>query len=245
MKPIIGITADSKIISDSSYPEPYKIDLAPRNIAKAVTMAGGVPVLIPIADDLENKDRYLDIIDGLILSGGHDVAPQLYGEEARPVLKATKPKRDASELHLAKEALARNKAILGLCRGFQLLNVAFGGTLYQDLSEYDDLAVKHIQDTNSNQVVHGVKVNQDTRMGQKLDTEFMVNSFHHQAVNVLGEGLQAVAKSSDNIIEIFESTDHNHSVVGTQFHPETLYYKDDNAMIFFNDLIERAKKSAN
>lgn len=240
MEPIIGITADSTYVNDRSYPEPHKVNFSPRNISKAVTKTGGIPLIIPV-NEPDVAKKYANILDGLILAGGEDISPGLYGEDARNTVKATYPKRDAAEVALAKEMLDQQKPILGICRGLQLLNVIFGGTLYQDISENEDVFVKHIQETESNHPIHTVKVNEGSYLSSFSSDEIFVNSFHHQIIRKLGTGLKIGATSSDNVIEAIETLDDSKSVVAVQWHPENLYYKDADHIALFENLITRSK----
>lgn len=243
MEPIIGITANSTYVSDGGYPEPYKVNCSPRNLSKAISAAGGIPVVIPVNDPILIQ-RYAGIIDGLILSGGQDVSPVFYGEDPREKIGATYPKRDDSEVALAKAVIATEKPVLGICRGLQLLNVIHGGTLYQDLSENAEVFVKHRQETDTNHPIHKVKVDTTSYMGTFLSDEVSVNSLHHQIIRELGNGFKATATSNDGVIEAFESIDENMNVLAVQWHPENLYYKDDDHMALFEDLVIRAKNYA-
>ena len=240
MEPIIGITANSTYIDNRSYPEPHKVNFSPRNISKAVTMAGGIPIILPV-NEPEIAQKYAELVDGLILAGGEDVSPILYGEDARNTIKATYPKRDKAEVAITEKVIASGKPILGICRGLQLLNVIFGGTLYQDLSEKEDLFVKHIQETPSNHPIHTVSVNEISYMSSFLSDELFVNSFHHQVIRDLGKGLRIAAKSNDGVIEAIESVDENKSIIAIQWHPENLYYKDNDQLALFENLVLRAK----
>lgn len=164
MEPIIGITGNSMHIDSDAFPDPLKINYSPRDISKAVSEAGGLPVIIPI-DTPERILKYADVIDGLILAGGQDISPHLYGEDPREGIKATSPKRDAAEVALTEAVLATGKPILGICRGLQLINAMFGGTLYQDLSENDKIFIKHVQETPTNHPIHQVKVDPNSYLG--------------------------------------------------------------------------------
>lgn len=241
MEPIIGITANSTFIDNRSYPELHKINASPRNISKAVTLAGGIPVIIPVNEPGIAR-KYADLVDGLILAGGEDVSPELYGEDARRLLKVTYPKRDRAEVAITEEFLNKNKPILGICRGLQLLNVIYGGSLYQDLSENEEMFVKHIQETPSNHPIHTVKIEQDSYLSSFMSKEIHVNSFHHQIIRDLGSGLKISATSSDGAIEAIETMDARQSVVAIQWHPENLYYKDKDHFALFEDLVERTKR---
>lgn len=242
MEPIIGITADSTFVDNRSYPEPHKVNFSPRNISKAITMAGGIPVIIPV-NEPRLAEKYADIVDGLILAGGEDVSPALYGEDARRTIRATYPKRDEAEVAITEKIIDQAKPVLGICRGLQLLNVIFGGTLYQDLSENEKVFVKHIQETPSNHPIHTVKIEENSYMASFLSEELFVNSFHHQIIRDLGADLIIGGTSSDGVIEAIEIIEKNISVVAIQWHPENLYYKDQNHFALFRNLIERSKQS--
>jgi putative glutamine amidotransferase len=192
----------------------------PEAYGSAIVAAGGAPVLIPPMDDQDALDRILGTLDGMLFPGGLDVHPQHFGESLHPTVTFDAP-LDALELKLARWATEREVTTLGICRGQQLLNVALGGTLIQDLPSagtmhpQSDLAVR-------NEIAHTIDVAADSRLADIFGaTNFGVNSFHHQAVNVLGRGLKAVAWSSDGVIEAVESTEHPW-LLAVQFHPENL-----------------------
>lgn len=243
MQPVIGITGNSTYIDNRSYPEPHKVNFSPRNISKAVTKAGGIPIILPV-NEPSVAAKYADLVDGLILAGGEDISPILYCEDARNTIKATYPKRDEAELAITEQMIESGKPILGICRGLQLLNVIHGGTLYQDLSEKEDVFVKHIQETPSNHPIHTVSVDETSYMATFLSGEIFVNSFHHQVIRKLGDGLRVSAESSDGIIEAIESIDETKNIIAIQWHPENLYYKDDDHMALFENLVLRAKTNS-
>lgn len=240
MKAIIGITGNTTLMSTSSDPEPFWINYSPRSLSKAISEAGGLPLIIPI-NELGPAEEYINIIDGLLISGGQDISPFLYGEEPRNVIGPTSPKRDLVEQDLLKEAVRQGKAVLGVCRGMQLINVVFGGNLLQDLSENPEITLQHVQKTRPNYSTHTVHVNQDSHLSNIIADKSRVNSFHHQAINQLAPGLKVSARSSDNVIEAIELMDQDHSIVGIQWHPELTYYKDEMAMDIFKDIVRRAE----
>ena len=243
MLPLIGITGNTAYQENAAFPEPLHINYSPRDFSKAITEAGGLPVIIPINEpDLIKK--YAEVIDGLVLAGGQDVSPHLYGEEKREVTHATSPERDKAEMALIEEMMERNKPILGVCRGMQLLNVIFGGTLHQDLSERKDTCEKHVQDIPADQAIHQVKVDPNSYLGTVLPEELPVNSLHHQIINELGEGLRATAVSEDGVIEAVESEDPDQNFIAIQWHPESTHATDPHSLVLFEDLIERSKKHA-
>lgn len=178
--------------------------------AKAISAAGGVVVL----GAEQSAEDLADLCDGLVLCGGPDVEPCYYGEEVLNETVKTDPKRDVFEFALAKAFLARKKPILTICRGFQLLNIELGGTLYQDIVEqlgfiHFNLDLRHYITANEGSVLHNL-------FGEK----FKVNSTHHQAIRTLGAGLHATAYSTEGIIEAYEHD--TLPIIGTQFHPERL-----------------------
>lgn len=192
----------------------------PRAYGSAVEAAGGAPVLIQPLDDAATLDRILGTLDGLLFPGGLDVHPARYGEERHPTVTVDEP-LDALELGLARRAAERELTTLGICRGQQLLNVALGGSLIQDLPSagtahpQSDAAIR-------DDLAHTVEVAADSRLASIFGaTSFGVNSFHHQAVKALGRGLKPVAWSPDGVIEAVESTEHPW-LLAVQFHPENL-----------------------
>lgn len=182
----------------------------------AVTRAGAVPVVIPPFSSDEVIGALLDRVDGICLAGGPDLHPSLYGQEPHPNLGPTEPALDGWELALTRMALARDLPLLCICRGLQALNVARGGTLHQDLPG-------HRQDRPGKEPVHRVSVKAGSLLSRALGgvAEVQVNSFHHQAIDELGDRLEAVAWSDDGLIEGIEATDRAF-VVGVQWHAEGL-----------------------
>jgi putative glutamine amidotransferase len=192
----------------------------PEAYGRAITEAGGAPVLIPPITEADALDRILGTLDGLLFPGGLDVHPQHFGEPLHPTVTFDAP-LDALELKLARWAAERDVPTLGICRGQQLLNVALGGSLIQDLPSagtahpQSDAAIR-------DDLAHAIDVAADSRLAAIFGaTRFAVNSFHHQAVKALGRGLTAVGWSPDGVIEAVESTEHPW-LLAVQFHPENL-----------------------
>jgi putative glutamine amidotransferase len=215
--PLIGISIGRHISRGRAYvriPESYVV---------ALTAAGGAPVLIPPLDPVRGADaleRIFSTLDGMLFPGGLDVHPTHFGEEIHPTATVDEP-LDGLELKLARWASAREVTTLGICRGQQLLNVALGGSLIQDLPSDD---IRHPQSDAAvrGDLAHPIEVEVDSRLaGIFGETSFSVNSFHHQAVKQLGRGLKAVAWSPDGVIEGIESTEHPW-LLAVQFHPENL-----------------------
>lgn len=192
----------------------------PESYGRALTAAGAAPVLIQPLEDAAALERIFASLDGILFPGGLDVHPQRFGEEIHPTVTVDEP-LDALELRLAQWASDRELTTLGICRGQQVLNVALGGSLVQDLPSagiahpQSDLAIR-------NEIAHTIEVESGSRLAHIFGaTSFGVNSFHHQAVKELGRGLKAVGWSPDGVIEALESTEHPW-LLAVQFHPENL-----------------------
>jgi len=191
-----------------------------RTYVDAVLAAGGLPILIPfVAPD--HADEYLTLLDGLVLSGGaFDVPPALYGEEARPVCGPLIPERTDTELRLLRAALAGGTPVLGVCGGMQLLNVALGGSLHQDVPT--DLGIDLHQQPHPKDVPsHDVEVVAGTRLAALVGAGALrVNSTHHQAVKSVAPGLVVSARAADGLVEGIELPGHPYAL-GVQWHPES------------------------
>lgn len=239
MKPIIGI-AGYLLTRIDNHLLNFEVNQSPRSVSSSIEKAGGLPIVLPLSNPID-AERYVDMIDALILTGGSDVDPLLYHEE--PSLKIGKidPDRDAFEIALIEEAWRQQKPIFAICRGLQLLNVAFGGSLYQDLEEYPNLEVNHVQPTYWDYPTHSIKIEEDSLIGRSLGTKAVINSYHHQAIKGLANEFEAVAWSDDRIIEAIESKDKKQKVVAIQWHPEVLAdkYADSQQLITqFIDLVK-------
>ena len=191
----------------------------------ALTEAGLVPLVAPpLTGDLAAMaDAILGAVHGLVLTGGEDVDPALYGAARHPELGPLQHERDAWELALAAAAQRRRLPTLAICRGVQLLNVALGGTLVQDLPSERPSSLAHEQAGGRDARTHDVRVSEGTRLRDLLGADRVpVNSMHHQAVDRVGDGLATNAVSDDGVIEGVESTDAGWWAVGVQWHPEEL-----------------------
>jgi len=227
--PLIGITT-SELRSPKEHinreqSEPPMVELAlGLTYPRAVAHAGGVPVIVPPYTE-HTIGGLVDHLDALCLSGGPDLHPSLYGAEPSDALGPTDVAMDRAELSLAAAALARGLPVLGICRGHELLNVAYGGTLHQDVDG-------HRQTAPGTQTAHEVAIEPGSRLAALLGvTGGRVNSFHHQAVDVLGRGLRAVAWAPDGVVEGLEDPAAPW-VVGVQWHAEGLVGAPDQERLF-------------
>ncbi|MGC8668894.1 MAG: gamma-glutamyl-gamma-aminobutyrate hydrolase family protein [Chthonomonadales bacterium] len=208
---------------------------------RALTAAGAAPILLPNLDEAELRAAWLDRLDGVLLTGGADVDPALYGEEVLNGTVKTDGVRDRAELPLIRDAWARRMPILAICRGIQALNVALGGSLYQDLPSQKPSAIAHRQAQERCVCSHAIRIRTDSRLAQLSGTSTLqVNSFHHQAIRRLAPGLQAVAWAEDGVIEGVEAPA-SPFVVGVQYHPEDLADTQREARSLFEGFVAAAK----
>jgi len=211
-RPVVGVTTYLEQARWGIWDQPAA--LIPQSYVDGVAKAGGLPVLLPPSGG--RAEDAIDVIDALVLSGGADVDPAHYGEAPHP-RTVTRPDRDEWELALLRAALARRRPVLAICRGMQLLNVACGGTLYQHLPE--------VVDNSEHQPAPGVfginhvRITPASRLARILGRRSTVSCHHHQAVQVLGDGLGPAAWAIDETIEAIEHFEHDF-VVGVQWHPE-------------------------
>jgi putative glutamine amidotransferase len=213
--------------------------------AQGVERAGGIPVVIPYVEDPETVRLLARRLDGLLLAGGEDVDPARYGESPRVGLGTVIPERDELELRLFHEMMALGKPILGICRGIQLINVALGGTLYQDLPREWSGRTAHNQKARRDHVSHAVRVKPGTRLSSLLGgrEQLHCNSFHHQAIRDLGHGLMPVAWDEDGLVEGVEHTLHPF-LVAVQWHPENLWRRYPEFAGLFQGLVAAAQSCA-
>jgi len=217
-KPIIGVTSHVEL--------DYKHTLS-NDYVQAVIQAGGIPVILPIGID-DEVSQIASKIDGLLLTGGGDIDPLLFGEEPHPKLGMISPGRDSLEPKFITEILAADKPILAVCRGIQILNIAFGGDMYQDIyDQHETKLLQHSQKATKSHLAHFVKAKDGSLLASIAGTsEFKVNTYHHQAVRHVPAPLEVSGVASDGVIEAIESKGH-HFVLGVQWHPEILAANGD------------------
>jgi len=219
--PVVGITADFAEAKHQVHSEPT-LFLAQRYY-RAVEQAGATPLILPPLSSAAAIRRLLDLLDGLLISGGgFDIHPSYYGEQPIRQLGAVKAQRTEFELDIAAAALKNNLPVLGICGGEQALNVVLGGSLYQDIAAQVADAGEHQQSEKKSQGGHRVQIPDGTRLRAIVkEPSLEVNTTHHQAVKQLGKGLIVDAIADDGMIEGIESTRHTF-VIGVQWHPEVL-----------------------
>lgn len=240
-KPIIGISTSVLVDEGGGFPG-YERIYVNKDYVSSVISAGAVPLMIPMDATEENLRQTLELVDGMIFSGGHDIAPIRYGEEPHQKLQEICPERDAFDFLLYRLAKEHSLPILGICRGFQLMNVSEGGKLYQDLSLKNTESLKHSQGHGPSIPTHTVKVEPGSKFYKILGKEeIRVNSFHHQAVKSTSENVAISGKALDNVVEAIELKNYPFGL-GVQFHPEMLQAKEEDMKKIFSALVSAAKE---
>ncbi|HXZ44368.1 MAG TPA: gamma-glutamyl-gamma-aminobutyrate hydrolase family protein [archaeon] len=240
MRPRIGITSWHR--NDADRLERW--EAIRDTYTGAIRMAGGVPLILPIADDDPDLIAdYLNAVDALLFTGGEDVAPAYYGESQEERCQEPDRDRDLFEIHLARAALSRRTPALGICRGLQLLNVAAGGTLYQDLQCRPGTKAYHAASLADRQkLIHTVRILPGTRLHSIMGiAESCVTSTHHQFVKDLAPGFRVTAESQeDGIVEGIEALEHPF-LVAVQWHPERMYWNHAEHLALFRGLVAAAQ----
>ena len=209
---------------------------------RSVEQAGGLALGIPTLES-EEVPAILDLVDALVLVGGGDIDPALYGTAPHPKTAQVSRERDDFEIALCRGALSRGTPILAICRGLQVLNVALGGTLVQDIPSDLGGGVAHDAPVERWTRVHDVQIGDGTRLEKVLGGRtFAVNSFHHQAVRDLGKGLRVSAVCpEDGVVEAIETTDGTFGLA-VQWHPEAFWNRSKDFAPLFQSLVEEASR---
>ena len=242
-RPIIGVTTQTQDAIPNELPKCW---IMGQRYVEVLTSFGAVPWLVPLlADDEATLRAIYERLDGVFLPGGADVDPSSYGDEKHATCGRTDPARDATELQLARWAAEDGKPVLAVCRGEQILNVAAGGTLYQDLATHREGSIKHDYFPKDGLYTrefrsHHVRVAPGTRLGELLEDEMVeVNSMHHQGIKTLAPSLVASAVAPDGVIEAVEPAN-GQFLIGVQWHPENLVDSDPRMHRLFTAFIEEA-----
>lgn len=236
-RPHIGITLTSAREGTTKFTK------VRRNYVDSVVAAGGLPVLIPPLADGDLVESYIDSVDGLLLIGGDDVSPVMYNADPRPALGVTDLIRDRWEVGLLRTAEEKMVPVFGICRGLQLMNVARGGDLYQDIQRETGTLIGHAQPEDVMETLHHqISLDEGSLIREIFRLpELRVNSFHHQAVNRLGTGLTATARAADGIVEAIEDRSRPF-YLGVQFHAEALPPLDSAYLRIFTAFVSAASR---
>lgn len=235
MIPTIGISTHFLTVDKGKFTGMERIYVN-KDYADAVVKAGGAPLLLPPAGDVEVIRHYVRLCDGFILSGGGDINPMLYQEMPHPKLEEFHTALDRAQMVLTKEILQADKPLLAICRGIQLLNVVQGGTLWQDTSAIDHPVMLHSQYGPRGDAFHTVDILPGSMLHDIFGSQLQVNSFHHQCLKKLGANLKITATAPDGVIEAVEMPCHRF-VVGIQWHPEMLLTASDEMLPLFRAFI--------
>ena len=244
-RPVIGLTTQTLHSIDGIPPGLPSSWVMNQRYFLAATMVGAVPWMIPLLDDdlLTLREIY-ERLDGILIPGGVDISPLEYGETVRKECGNLDPARDRVELQLVRWAIEDGKPVFGLCRGLQVINVASGGTLWQDLASQNPAFNKHdffpTAGYERDHIAHEVDIVPDTKLARLLEsTRSPVNSMHHQGIKQLGQRLVASATSDDGLIEAAEG-DGEAFLIGVQWHPEVLEMADPHTRHLFGGFIRAA-----
>ena len=234
--PVIGISDLYKDENSSAVPRSY---------VDAVLQVGGLPVVIPLMYDDEKITELLRTLDGIIFTGGEDFDPSYYNERPIPQMGKINAFRDEFDIKLLRLAVEQGVPVLGICRGLQLINITYGGSLYQDIStQYHDNSIRHRQRQPKEDASHSVIVEDNTVFSEIVQQRMlMVNSSHHQAIKKVAPGFVVAGKSPDKLVEAIEKIDSKNWILGVQFHPEVRVTRDDAMRRIFQRFVDEASNS--
>lgn len=226
---ICGISNQRQFISDS--------------YVQAIKVANGLPIILPLIKSNEAIASYIELCDGFLFCGGGDITPLLFGKEPARGIGETNITLDIFQIRLMKAVLASRKPILAICRGIQILNVACKGTIFQDLARRIEPTINHMQNSISRKdISHKVTFLPCTHLNRILGNFAYTNSFHHQAIEYLGDGLIVSGQTADGVIEAIEMPSHPF-VVGVQWHPESMFRTNSGMKQLFLSLVWHAERN--
>lgn len=243
-RPKIGITlSEAEDSDDKRWPLRRGFDYIKRQYYQAILNSGGIPILLANIEQRFAIRSLLKSIDGLLVTGGPDLHPRHFNQKPHKKLSRTTEARDRFELEAIRFALKEDLPILGICRGHQVLNVAFGGTLYQDLSCIPSRKITHADPHQTGKVFHRVRIEKGSRLHDIIgQTAIQTNSGHHQVIDRLGKGLRVNAFAPDGVIEGIEHPGFK-LVLGIQWHPESIYGRAYSRKLFNVFVTEAARRS--
>jgi gamma-glutamyl-gamma-aminobutyrate hydrolase PuuD len=228
MKALVGVTSIPRP-TRTGFDEVLPHETLPEMYLDLIREAGATPVVLPVHQEFD--PALMERLDGVVLTGGGDVDPSEYRRERSPLTHGIDPRRDRFELSLTRAAVARDLPLVAICRGAQVMNVALGGSLIQDINAEVPGALKHDDLERWDRVVHPVRFEPGSLLARLLGEEIDVNSMHHQAIGELGDGLVAVGRSPDGLVEAVEIPDLRFAV-GIQWHPECLGFEHSSFKLF-------------
>ncbi len=235
-KPIVGMTYSEMAVRDN---EMRVRTYCTRKYYQALQNAGARVVLLPPVSAIDEMNAYLDLIDGLLFPGGEDVDPRFQNEDPSPKLGIVNPLRDEFEIGIAGLAHERKVPTLGICRGLQVMTIALGGSVYQDIGGLN--GIQHSQNSPRWATSHRVNVEKSSFIGKiAKSSEIFTNSFHHQSINIVPKSLRVVGMAADGIIEAVESV-RRFPYWGVQWHPEELANSQDHARNLFDGFVKAIK----
>ena len=236
--PIIGISTNLLTVESGILTGSERLYVN-RDYVTSLIKAGAAPMMLPIVPELSQIHRLIDCVDGLLLSGGQDVHPHHYGEDPEQFLEQVLLERDLFEIEALKYAFSQKKPIFGICRGLQLINVAFGGTLYQDIAkQHSGKVIQHLQKAKKDESSHMVDLIKGSWFGDLFSDETLfTNSFHHQAIKKIATNFEVSAKARDGIIEAIEHTG-DEFVFAVQWHPEMMTENNSQMQKMFSAFVQ-------
>jgi putative glutamine amidotransferase len=238
VRPLIGVACTKMYFPNNNLDQFFYVG---SGYVDGIARTGGTPLILPLMSISDAPFRdIVESLDGIILTGGDDPAPHLYGEEPLQGLGQIEYERDLAELEVIRLARELKKPILGICRGMQIMNVAFGGTLIQDIPSQVPGAFQHAQKGSRQYGAHKVQL-QPGMIAEALGrTEILVNTSHHQAVKDVAPGFKVTGTAADGVIEAIESLDGLY--VGVQWHPERMWAHDDNMLKLAAAFVNKTKQ---
>lgn len=242
-KPLIGVSCATRVADGwGFFSTSVRFDGLNYAYTESLEKAGASAMVIPCLKKKESLERILDSVDGVLFSGGADIAPRHYGEEMQYGLSNVDHLLDDMQLELARQTLRRGLPAFGICRGIQVLAVAAGGTLYQDIKTQLPYSVLHRSAGDISTLVHEIDVSKGSMLEGILGSNrIWINSGHHQAVKDIPPGFVVAAKASDGLVEAMERKDADFCL-GVQWHPEGLYNQDEYARKLFRAFVEACAK---